>query len=88
MVKKIFLNRQRAVAATEQRFVRSESGANILFINNSVLDETVQLHFTIFDVTSKSFPKLNATGCTLLIKFNSPGEEEEPTSYPGNELRH
>jgi len=29
----------------------------------------------------KSFPKFNATGRSLLIKFNSPGEEQEPTAY-------
>jgi hypothetical protein len=34
----------------------------------------------ILDETTKSFPKFNATGCSL-IKFNSPGEEQEPTSY-------
>jgi len=33
------------------------------------------------DETSKSFPKFNATWRSLLIKFNSPGEEQEPTAY-------
>ena len=33
------------------------------------------------DETSKSFPKFNATGRSLLIKFNSPGEEQDPTTY-------
>jgi hypothetical protein len=31
--------------------------------------------------TSKTFDKFNTTGRTLLIKFNSPGEEQEPTAY-------
>jgi hypothetical protein len=35
----------------------------------------------ILDETTKSFPKYNATGHSLLIKFNSPGEEQKPTSY-------
>ena len=35
----------------------------------------------ILDETSKSFPKLNTTGRSLLIKFKSSGEEEEPTAY-------
>jgi hypothetical protein len=35
----------------------------------------------ILDVTTKCFPKFNATGRSFLIKFNSPGEEQEPTSY-------
>jgi len=35
----------------------------------------------IFDETSKSFPKFNATGRSLHIKINSLGEEQDPTSY-------
>ena len=31
--------------------------------------------------TSINFPKFNATGRSVLIKFNSPGEEQEPTTY-------
>jgi len=33
------------------------------------------------DETSKSFPKFNATGCSLLIKFHSPNEEQTPGTY-------
>jgi hypothetical protein len=40
-----------------------------------------ELPFMILDETTKSFPKFNATGRSLLIKFNSRGEEQEPTSY-------
>ena len=29
----------------------------------------------------RSFSKFNATGRSLLIKYNSPGEEQEPTVY-------
>jgi hypothetical protein len=39
-----------------------------------------QLAFRILDETSKSFPKFNATGRSLLIKFNCPGEEQDPTT--------
>ena len=31
--------------------------------------------------TSKSFQKFNATGRSLLIKFNSPGEDQGPATY-------
>ena len=40
-----------------------------------------QVPFKILDETSKSFPKFNATGRSLHIKFNSPCEEQEPTAY-------
>jgi hypothetical protein len=39
------------------------------------------LPFTILDETAKSFPKFNATGRSLLIKFNYLGEEQEPIAY-------
>jgi hypothetical protein len=35
----------------------------------------------ISDETTKSFPKFNPTGRRLLIKFNSPAEEQEATLY-------
>ena len=40
-----------------------------------------QLHFLILEETSKSFPKVNATRRSLLIKFRTPGEEQNPTTY-------
>jgi len=33
------------------------------------------------DQTTKSVPKFNATGRSWLIKFNSPGEEQNPATY-------
>jgi len=51
------------------------------------LAETVQCGgklksiFFILDETSKSFPKFNATGRSLLINFRLPCEEQEPTAY-------
>jgi len=35
----------------------------------------------ILDETSKSFRKFNATGRSVLSKFKSPGEEQNPTVY-------
>jgi hypothetical protein len=35
----------------------------------------------ILDETSKSFPKFNTTGRSLIIKFKLPGQEREPTTY-------
>ena len=40
-----------------------------------------QLPFLILDETSKYFPKFYATGRSLLIKFRTPGEEENPSIY-------
>jgi hypothetical protein len=51
IVKKIYLDRHRAVAATEQPFVSRESRSNLSLNNSSVLDETVQLHFHFLDNT-------------------------------------
>ena len=42
---------------------------------------TEQLLFSILEETSKSYPKFNATGRSLLIKFRTPGEEQNPTTY-------
>jgi hypothetical protein len=46
-----------------------------------VLGTTRQLPFTILEVISKSFSKFNSTGRSVLIKFHTPGEEQEPLSY-------
>jgi len=40
-----------------------------------------QLLILILGETSKSFSKFKATRRSLLIKFNSPGEEEGPANY-------
>ena len=40
-----------------------------------------QLPFLILDETRISFPKFNATGSNLLIKFRPPAEAVEPTVY-------
>jgi hypothetical protein len=46
-----------------------------------VFDTTRQLPFKVLDETSKSFPKFKATGLSMLIKFNTPGEEQDPVEY-------
>jgi hypothetical protein len=45
------------------------------------LETTKQLPFTILDETIKSFPKFNTSGRSLLVKFNSTGEEQDPATY-------
>ena len=35
----------------------------------------------VFDVISKSFPKFNITGRSLLIEFRSPHKEQEASTY-------
>jgi hypothetical protein len=78
MAKKLILNRTRAmetalnrdgnVAPSSSR-IRAESESNI------------ELPFRILDETFKNFAKFNTTGQSLLIKFNNPGENQEPMSY-------
>jgi hypothetical protein len=49
--------------------------------NSSVFDTTRQLPFKILDETSKSFPKFKATGHSMIIKFSTPDEEQDPVEY-------
>jgi hypothetical protein len=84
MVKKIFLDRQRAIPTAEVHPVstgRTESEAGKSDRSTPVSGTADDLPFMILDEATKSFPKFNATGRSLLIKFNFPGEEQEPTSY-------
>jgi len=46
-----------------------------------VSEKTEQLPFKILDETSKSSSNFNATGRSLLIKFKTLGEEQDPTIY-------
>jgi hypothetical protein len=83
MAKKMFLTRQRAIPTTETPHVSAgrtelEAGPSSGSTSSRRADD---LPFMILDETTKSFPKFNATGRSLLSKFNSPGEEQEPTSY-------
>jgi hypothetical protein len=85
MAKKLFLNRERAIRAAEFLSVmREDQDAEVAFSygrNSHVAETAVQLPFKILDETSKSFPKFNATGRSMIIKFNSPCEEHEPTAH-------
>ena len=49
--------------------------------NSPVSIISQQLPVLILDETGKSFPKINATGRSLLIKFRPPAEHVEPTVY-------
>jgi hypothetical protein len=73
MAKKMFMNRQRAFPTSEVPSLtegRTEPEASSPDINNPALETAVELPFEILDETSKSYPKFNSTGRSLLIKFN------------------
>ena len=78
MAKKIILNWARAIPTTETPPVSRGEIAPSSSRNTSASEK---LRFKILDETFKSFPKFNTTGRSLLIKFNSPGEEQNPTIY-------
>ena len=78
MAKKMFLNRERAIPSTQVPSVRREEPDTEIAsssIWNTPMSEK-QLPFNILDETSKSFPKFNANGRSLLIKFNSPAKSK------------
>ena len=83
MTKNMFFNRERVIPnAHFPSVMREESNTEIAssFVwNNQVAEK--HLPIKILGENSKSFPKCKATGRNLLIKFNSPGEEQEPTAY-------
>ena len=83
MAKKMFLNGKRVIPSAQVPSVRREEPdtdiASSSFRNSPVAE--IQLPFKISDETSKSFPKFKSTGRSLVIKFNSQGEEQEPTAY-------
>ena len=67
MAKKVFLNRERAIPTADTPSV-SRAGIPSTSRNISVSE---QLPLRILDQNSKSFPKFNATGRSMLIKVNS-----------------
>ena len=72
MAKKMFLNRERATPiAPVSSIIREERESEVAFSNrnNPVSGKREQLPFMILDETSKTFPKFNAIGHSLLIKF-------------------
>ena len=40
-----------------------------------------QLPFLVLEEALRSFPKFNATGCSLIITFRASSEEQDPTTY-------
>ena len=66
MAKKVFLSRERAIPSAKTPSASRDEIASTSR-NNPFLE---QLTFRILDDTSKYFPKFNATGSSLLIKFN------------------
>ena len=67
----MFLNRKRVIPAAQVPSVRREEPDTVIAsssIWNSPVTEK-QLPFKILDDTSKSFPKFNATGRSLLINL-------------------
>ena len=78
IAKKLFLNRQRAIPTTD---APSVSRQDIAASSSKNIPASEQLPFRIFDETLEPFPKFNATGRRLLIKFNSLGEQQDSTTY-------
>jgi hypothetical protein len=77
MAKKLILNRSRAMEAALHR------ADNVVPLSSGIRAESetnIELPFRILE-TSKNSPKFNTTGQSLLIKFNSPSEEQEPITY-------
>jgi hypothetical protein len=84
MAKKLILNRERVIPTAQAPSVsraEPESEVDSSSRNTPVSEISEQLPFLILDETSKSFPKFNATGRSLLIKFRSPAEPVEPAVY-------
>ena len=84
MAKNRFLNRKRATPNAQAPSIsREEPEAEVASSsrNNHVSEIREQLPFMILDETSKHFPKFNTTGRSLLIKFRTQGEEQEPAAY-------
>jgi len=81
MAKKMILNRARAIPTTDAPSVSREDIAHFSSRNVPASETAERLPFRILNETSKSFPKFNTTGGSLLIKFNFPGEEQDPTTY-------
>jgi hypothetical protein len=84
MSKKVFLSRHSTVPVNEQPSISVDRNytQTVMSVRSTAGSERAeQLHFLILDETTKSFPTFNTTGRSLLIKFNSPGEQQERTSY-------
>jgi hypothetical protein len=78
MAKKMVLNWARAIPNAlnrdEEEIAPSSSRSSLVW------ETTEQLPCRLLDETSKSFTKFRTTGRSLFIKFNSPVEEQDPTT--------
>ena len=77
----MLLNRERAIPTVQAPSISREepdSRVHSSSRNMSGSETTKELPFLILDETSKSFPKCNTTGRSLIIKFKLPGQEREP----------
>jgi len=84
MAKKLFLNRERVIPTAQAPSVSREEPESEVASSgrNSTLSEIIeQLPFLILDESSKSFPKFNTKGHSLLINFRPATEDVEPTVY-------
>ena len=80
----MFLNGKRAIPTVHAPSISREepdSGVPSYSRNISVSETTKELPFLILDENSKSFPKFNTTGTSLIIKFKLAGEKQEPIAY-------
>jgi len=80
----MFPNGERAIPTAQAPSVsREEALLEVASSSRNILgsETTQQLPFMILDETSKTFPKFNTTGRSLLIKFRSPGKEQETSTY-------
>jgi hypothetical protein len=84
MANKLFMDRQIAFPSSEVCSViqeRTESEATSRGISNEVSERADELPFTILAETVKCFEKFDVTGRSLIIKFNSPGKNQDPYIY-------
>jgi hypothetical protein len=84
MADNMFMNREIAFDSCEVPSVmeeQTELEAISRGINNEASERADELPFTILDETVKRFEKFDATGRSLIIKFNSPGKNQDPYMY-------
>ena len=80
----MFLNRDKAAPTAEAPSVsREETVFEVASSSRNILgsEKIQQLPLMILDETSNPFLKFNTTGRSLLIKFRSPGTEQETSTY-------
>ena len=77
MAEKVFLHREKAIPNAK---TASVSRTDIPSTSRKI-PVSEDLQFFILEETSKTFKEFNATGRSLLHKYNSPREEQNPTIY-------